>query len=597
MEITCGIEIHQQLDGKKLFSNKQTIISEDNLYSFELNRKLRAVAGETGIIDAAAKIEQLKDRTFVYRGDYVSAGMVECDSEPPLPINESALDAALQLSQLVRATRVPLGQVMRKTVVDGSNTSGFQRTMLVAVDGVIDTSEGEVGIMGVNIEEDSCRILEQGHNRVVYHLDRLGIPLIEIGTAPDIHSAQQAKEVAELLGMYVRSLPNCKRGLGTIRQDVNVSVPGGVRVEIKGAQDLRLIPTYVEYEALRQNALISLRDTIQDEVLNLFIPVDITSHLEKTESAVLRKSLDAKGVVHAIKVEGWNGRLGQELCPGYRVGTELSSRAKRLSGVGGLFHSDELPNYGVTKDEVEIIKQVLACGSKDAFIMVADKRLNVERALQVVYSRLQEMWDGVPMEVRKANIDGTTSFLRPMPGAARMYPETDVPILNLCDRVVEIPETLRDRAQRFEKDYGLSSDLALFTSKNNFVLFEQLVIETSLKPAFIAETLGPKLRALSREGDTVKLSDDQFKKIFMDINQGMVPKDAVLDAILLMFNNEYSIEKLKGMSDDELKLLVQEVIATNSEAPFGALMGQVMKLSKGKANGKRVSELIRELKQ
>jgi len=593
MKITCGIEIHQQLDGKKLFSNKQTCISEDNSYDFEVHRNLRAVAGETGEVDAAAKIEQSKNRTFVYRGSYASAGMVECDSEPPLPINTKALDAALQLSELVNSTRVPIGQVMRKTVVDGSNTSGFQRTMLVAVGGNITTSQGDVGIMGVNIEEDSCRILEQGHDRAVYHLDRLGIPLIEIGTDPDIHSPEQAKEVAAQLGMYLRSLPNCKRGLGTIRQDVNVSVPGGERVEIKGAQDLKLIPTYVEYEAQRQTRLLELRDEVQDEMLNPFMPTNVTSVFENTTSAVLRRALDNGGVVHAVKLVGWSGRIGRELCPGYRVGTELSSRAKRLAGVGGLFHSDEMPNYGVTQNEVDTLKQTLDCGVKDAFIMVADTEHKVVKALEAVYARLQEMWVGVPKEVRKANMDGTTAFLRPMPGAARMYPETDIMTINLRDRHVEVPETVIERAARYEA-MGLSSDLALLTSKQFPALFERVTSETSLKPAFIAETLGPKLRALSRDGVTVQLSDTDFLTIFKDIDTETIAKDKVLDAITMMGKGTYDPSKLKGMDDSELEVIVRQVIEANPGAPMGALMGQVMKATKGQANGKKVSELLKK---
>ena len=248
--LKCGIEIHQQLEGKKLFCNCPTLLRDDKP-DFELKRKLRASAGESGKIDIAARQEQIRNKTFVYQGYSDTTCLVETDSEPPHALNQNSLYTTLQLSKLVNANVSPVVQVMRKTVVDGSNTSGFQRTALIARNGEVETSEGIVRIDNISLEEDACKIVSETETEKIYKLDRLGIPLIEIGTAPDIKTPEQAQETAKKLGMLLRSLPNVKRGLGTIRQDVNVSIKGGNRIEAKGAQDLRMIPTLVNLEIKR----------------------------------------------------------------------------------------------------------------------------------------------------------------------------------------------------------------------------------------------------------------------------------------------------------------------------------------------------------
>ena len=256
--LKCGIEIHQQLEGKKLFCNCPTIIRSEEP-DFVIKRKLRAVAGEHGKIDVAAMQEQLRNKTFVYQGYHNTTCLVETDSEPPHSINQETLYTSLQFCKLVDSKVSQVVQVMRKTVVDGSNTSGFQRTALIARKGKIKTSEGDVRISNISLEEDSCKIISESDNEKIYSLDRLGIPLIEIGTEPDIKSPDQCQEAAKKIGMLLRSLPGIKRGLGTIRQDVNVSIKEGTRIEIKGAQDLRMIPTYVELEMKRQEELVKIK--------------------------------------------------------------------------------------------------------------------------------------------------------------------------------------------------------------------------------------------------------------------------------------------------------------------------------------------------
>src|SRR3990167_7412137 len=219
----CGLEIHQQLEGKKLFCECPTINSNSEP-NVKFERRLRAVAGETGEIDIAAKHEMQKGKKFIYEADSNDTCLVEYDEEPPHELNKQALETTLKIALLLNAKIIDEIQVMRKTVVDGSNVSGFQRTALVAMDGFIETSQGKVTIPTICLEEEAAQKLEEDSDFVKYRLDRLGIPLIEIATGTEIKNPEHARETASMIGMVLRSVDGVKRGLGTIRQDVNVSI-------------------------------------------------------------------------------------------------------------------------------------------------------------------------------------------------------------------------------------------------------------------------------------------------------------------------------------------------------------------------------------
>jgi len=261
----CGLEVHQQLEGKKLFCSCPTINS-DKEPDIKVVRRLRAVAGETGAIDVAAKHEMMKGKQFVYISNSEDTCNVEYDEEPPHPINQEALDTALQVALLLKAKIFDEVQVMRKTVVDGSNTSGFQRTALIATDGSIETSKGIVRIPVICLEEEASQRVKEDDKSVTFRLDRLGIPLIEIGTAADIKDAEHAKEVASYIGMVLRSTGAAKRGIGTIRQDVNISIEKGARTEIKGFQELKSIPKIIGFEVNRQLEEIKKGNSIKESV-------------------------------------------------------------------------------------------------------------------------------------------------------------------------------------------------------------------------------------------------------------------------------------------------------------------------------------------
>lgn len=600
--LKCGLEIHQQLAGKKLFCNCPTLI-KGGKPDFIIKRKLRAVAGEYGEIDISASYEQIKDKTFVYQGDDDAACLVETDSEPPRPINQEALQASLQFSLLVNASISPVIQVMRKTIVDGSNTSGFQRTALIAREGFIETSSGKVKINNINLEEDACRIVSETASEKTYRLDRLGIPLIEIGTAPEIASPEQGKEVAEKLGLILRSLPQIKRGLGTIRQDVNVSIKGGTRVEIKGAQDLRQLPLLIELEVKRQQELLKIKKELKEIKLpakSATLKInDLTSLLRKSSSRIISDTVKGQGKVMGLKLSGLAGFLGREVQPGKRFGTECAGWAKMRTGVGGIFHSEELPGYGITKQDVTAIKKNLHCNSKDAFVLVVGEVRRSIVALEAVSERIEAAKLGVPAEVRRAHADGTTSFLRLMPGAARMYPETDVPLLFPEIRNIQLPELLEDKVKRYQQKDGLSSDLALLIAKSDWrELFEELLEKhPKIKPAFIAETLTSTPREIRRKYnlDSSVLTSTNFRELFTCLAEDKLHKDIILDVLIDMIKGTFSLDRYTALSIEDLHQKLTTIVKENSTAPFSALMGIAMKTLSGQASGRTIAEELRKI--
>jgi Glu-tRNA(Gln) amidotransferase subunit E-like FAD-binding protein len=266
LKFKSGLEIHQQLDTHKLFCDCPSVLRSDEP-DFLVERKLHAVAGESGEVDRAAEYQASLKKTFVYQGYKDNTCLIELDEEPPHEINKEALKIALQIALLLNCKIIPVTQIMRKTVINGSNTSGFQRTILIAREGFVETAFGKVGVDTICLEEDSAREIKKEGDKVYWNLDRLGIPLIEIATSPDIKSAEQAKEVALHIGNVLRSC-KVKRGIGTIRQDVNISILGGNRIEMKGVQDMRTFIKTIESEVVRQKYLEENNNPTPAEVRN-----------------------------------------------------------------------------------------------------------------------------------------------------------------------------------------------------------------------------------------------------------------------------------------------------------------------------------------
>ena len=462
LNFKCGLEIHQQLETKKLFCDCPSILTDK--IDLIIKRRLKAVAGESGKIDIAAIHETQKNKEFIYKINYENTCSVEYDEEPPHNLNKDALGIALQIVLLLNAKIPDELQIMRKTVVDGSNTSGFQRTVLVGRNGYINTSKGKVRISIICLEEDSARKIKEEDKSITFNLDRLGIPLIEIGTEPDIKDPEHAKETAKILGMILRSTGKVKRGIGTIRQDVNVSIENGSRVEIKGFQDLRKMPLIIEKEIKRQ----------------------------------------------------------------------LKTKIKP--------------------------------------------------------------------EVRKANPNGTTSFLRPIPGEARMYPETDIRTITITKEIlkkIEIPELISKRTQRFEK-LGIPENTARGLVKQGINLDNY---NYNLDKKLIANLLIEIPKDIKKRNRL----DYSFKKQDFDLvlslyEKKQISKSAINEILTeIAKGNKPDINKYKLLDetilDKEIKKIIEnnrKLIKEKKERSIKILMGELIKKFRGKTDN---SLLFKKLKK
>ena len=606
--LVAGLEIHQQLDtSRKLFCECPTERREPDEAERTLTRYLHPTKSELGELDDAAVEESRVDREFEYLG-FDTTCLVEEDDEPPSRLSREALDVTMQIAALLDMDVVDQAHVMRKLVIDGSNTSGFQRTTLVAQAGEISTSEGPVSIEDLLLEEESAQRVETTETGVRWSLDRLGIPLVEIGTGPDISSPAQAREAAETIGMLLRSTGNVKRGLGTIRQDVNVSIADGARVEIKGVQALDQIDEIVRLEVRRQVELLEIRDRLRDRDASVGEPQDVTDVFADTESSVIAGALSAGGSVRAVRLAGFDTLVGHELQPDRRLGTELSDHAKR-HGAGGVFNTDELPAYGVTEAEVAALREAVGAGPDDAVALVADGTETAEIAIEAVAERARTALDGVPEETRDATEEGTTRYLRPLPGAARMYPETDVPPVDPDPSEVEIPELLTEKTERYQREHGLDAGLAEQVAYGRrFTLFETAV-QQGVDPTLAANTLESTLTELRRDDVAVdRLTDEHLLDLLRLVDDGDLAKEGIGDVLTVLADEpsltaEAAVDEagLSGVGDEEVREAVVEVVERNEQqvqaegmGAFSALMGEAMGALRGKADGGQVSDVLRE---
>ncbi|MCI4460401.1 MAG: Glu-tRNA(Gln) amidotransferase subunit GatE [Acidilobus sp.] len=619
--LKVGLEIHQQLDtSHKLFCSCPTDLTEAEKGD-EFSRWLRPTRSETGEVDVAALFEYRKGRKYSYQAPSGHYCLVEADEEPPHPINREAIVIALAVAKALGSTIVDEVHVMRKIVIDGSNTSGFQRTAIVALGGKITVNGKDYGIQTIVVEEDAARKVGERGQVVDYRLDRLGVPLIEIATAPDMHTPQEARDVALAIGMLLRMTGAVKRGLGTIRQDLNVSIVGGAKTEIKGVQELDLIDKIVEYEVMRQVNLLRIRDEMRARGITERDldqePVDVTDLFRGTKSKVIARALEAGGKVLAVRLPRMKGLLGTYVQPGRRFGTEIADYVRFWSDVQGLFHSDELPAYGITAEEVQAVYRALGADpAQDAFAMVAERPERALKAISVILERVRQALQGVPEETRAANEDGTTRYMRPRPGRERMYPETDIPhLLVTPDMLAEaeklVPEPAEVKVRRFVEKYGMSRELAeKAVADPRLPLIEELIERygASLSPTLIASLIVVTMKGLKSKGVNVdSISEDRIEGLVRLLAEGRVAKEAA-EAILAKMAEDPRLGPeeaakalgLTRLSEEEVRRVIDEVVKENlelvrqkGEASFGPLMGRAMERLRGKADGKLVAELLR----
>ncbi len=623
IKLRVGLEIHQQLDtSSKLFCNCVPSIVDDSILkkSAHVKRFLRATRSELGEIDTAAAFETQRQRIFDYIAPSTASCLVELDEEPPHPLNRDALIIAIAIARALNSMIVDEVHVMRKIVVDGSNTTGFQRTAIIALGGRVSDEYGDVGIQTIALEEDAARKISEDIGSVTYSLDRLGIPLIEISTAPDIKSPLHAKRIAEKIGLMLRLTGKAKRGIGTIRQDLNISIAGAPKIEVKGVQKLELIPKVIEEEVRRLVGLLMIREELvkrgasREEVLSQRY-VDVTDILKNCNSRLIRDSITRGGRAYAIKLPKFGGILGIELQTNRRFGTELADYARQWANVKGLIHSDELPGYGIDESMAIELKKYLGVGQSDAFVIIVDEPKKVLKALEIVKQRAAEAIIGIPKETRGANDDGTTRYLRPQPGAARMYPETDVPPIRIDDVIMKeaekyIPPTAEEELEQLTKVYGLSYELARQLIHSEYLmLFKNAVKIYRIEPKTIATVLTVIMGELRSEGiDVDTISDEQLHILFKLIEGYKLGKDSIKNAIVMLIQNPMmTYEDIanailsKRIGIDEVRQIVRSIIINNIDdvrkrgpKAFQYVMGKAMNELRGKVDGKQVALIVRE---
>ena len=618
--LKVGLEIHQQLDTKaKLFCQcKPELFKEQPEITFL--RRLRPTQSELGQIDPAAYFEFQKGVKILYEANSETSCLVEMDEEPPHPLNMEAVETALTVALMLNAKPVEEIHVMRKTVIDGSNTTGFQRTCVIALNGKIKIANKTVPIQHISLEEDAARKMgEEEGNIIRYRIDRLGIPLIEITTAPVINTPKEAGEVALAIGKILRATGKVKRGLGTIRQDLNISIPNGALTEIKGVQELELIPLVVEYEVQRQLNLIKITQELKaigaktEEIKEEYY--DVTEVFKQTKCKVIQKALNKNQKVLALKLPKFKNFLKRELVPNIRLGTEMADRAKFWGRVGGIFHTDELPNYGITNQEIQKLKEATKAQEKDAIVFVADNPENAKDALKAVLERAKETLKGVPEETRAANPDGTTRYMRPRPGAARMYPETDIPPTQITEDHIKkitthLPELPEQKLKRLMENYKLNQKLAKQILDSEYSeTFETIVKESGVSPTTVAAFLTENLKALKREGiQTEKISENQMREIFKKLSSGEITKETIQEIISWLSKHEDKTVQeainnlgLKMLTKEEIEKIIDATIEANKnlikeqkEKAHGIILGIIMREVRGKANATLVSEILKK---
>jgi len=616
--LLVGLEIHQQLaTGAKLFCRCKPIESDE--YPIKFSRKLRITSSELGEFDPSAIFEKSKEKTILYSANPESSCLVEQDDEPPHDLDPNAKETVLIMSSALKSNIFNEIYVMRKLVIDGSNTSGFQRTMLVSMGGSLEVNGKKIGVQSICLEEDAAKLLQDSKETREYSLDRLGVPLVEIALDPVSGTPEEIKNIALTLGRMLRATKRVGRGIGSIRQDVNVSIEGGGAViEVKGVQKLDQLEKVIEYEAKRQHGLKIIAEKLQtfniEKITKEKDVKDVSNIFKSCKSKIIQKSFSEGSSIKAMRIKGFAGMFGWEPYPGIRLGKQLGELV-RFFGLGGLFHSDELPNYGIEESEIQEVKKILEIKSNDAFIIVAGNEKKLDIVIESIIKRIEDARNGIPAETRAATVTGETVFLRPRPGSSRMYPETDIPPIIVDNTEIEqarnkIPRSWEENLMALQKQYELNQQLSAQIFDSEYLdLFETICKDKRISPNFVASTLCGTITNLERRGlDSTLLRTGDIFEAFRLITDGKIAKES-LEMIFesIMSGKSKSISDaiksnaLNTVEDAELHKILDELVKSNfgiikeqGLRSMGPLMGLAMKTLRGKVDGQKLNQLLED---
>ena len=622
--LLCGLEIHQQLDSStKLFCRCPNLLQGTREPDFTLKRFMRPVLGEMGTYDEAMLTEYEKgmDVTYECYNDVICT--YELDETPPFECNNEATIIAIEIGLLLNSNIIEEMHVCRKNYLDGSVPCGFQRTMILAKDGYVELENGKkIRIDILCLEEDAARKIKTEGKTNYFRLDRLGIPLVEVTTKPDINDPNECREAAERLGLLLWT-SKVKKVLGSIRQDINVSIRAGTRVEIKGVQKLDWIPPLINHEISRQLKLVEIKEELKNRGLKkdnaIQKPKDLTKALANMKSNFILKGIKSGKKLYGINFSGFKGIFGKELMEDYRFGTEVSSKVKSISGLKGIIHSDEdLKNYKFSQEDIDNIRKQLNSGKNDCFVLLLGTQNEVDKAINVIVKRVKYSFEGVPPETRRALENSNTEFLRELHGGARLYPDTDsqaiinseADINNIKKKLPKYPwDVIKDYSSKYDIEERLIKEL-IFTG--NLDLFNDLLNIYPENPTLIITTLLETIIALRRDGKKVEnISEIDYKDIFTLLKNNEIGKEAIEEFLISKSDNpNLSIKdikkelKIEKISEKDLKKIITKIVNENIDIikekemrAMGPLMGEVMKEVRGKIDGNVVSNELKTIIQ
>lgn len=620
--LKAGVEIHQQLlTERKLFcrcpAGKYT-----EEHDGEILRHMRPTLSELGEYDGTALMEFKTKKEVIYLLHKDSVCTYEMDDTPPFLINQQALEIAIEIALLLGCNIIDELHVARKQYLDGSIPTGFQRTAIVGVGGSVPFNGRKIGIRQVNLEEDACREESDiGHN-ITFSTDRLGIPLVEVITEPDLHTPGEVAGVIEQLGRLMRVTGKVRRGIGSVRQDVNVSISGGTRVEIKGVPQIPWVPALVHNEALRQKALLELRDefrrrgissgTLRYEIHKL------TDLFRESRYGPFRRAVAEGEVIRGIKICGTRGLLTVPVQPERTFADEIAGRVRVIACLDAppiLIHTDDFPQYEGRERDLNAIRETFHVGVPDAVLICHGSDVDTNTAVDEIRLRIVEAIEGVPNETRQAFADGTTDFERILPGPDRMYPDTDHPPVTITeDRVKSIQHRLPEKPWEREEKYRRASvpehlirELAISPKSK---LFDRVVNDFDLNAKLTAVILMERLKALGRAGVPVQtLSDQKLYEFFSRIAQEMCYAEASASILTTMaWNSDLSMDDvlkklhIVPLSDQGIRGLIAQVASTSRSLPGNnptslekrkkILMSKVMTHARGRTPGRRIADLV-----
>ena len=535
-----GLEIHQQLlTAKKLFCRCPAGRYSPK-FDAEILRHMRPTLSELGEYDGTALMEFKTKKEIIYRINRETVCTYEMDDTPPFMIDEDALDIALEVGLLYDCKMIDELHIARKQYLDGSIPTGFQRTTIVGVDGKIPYGGRDIRIVQLGLEEDACReVSDVGHRRV-YLTDRLGMPLIETVTAPDMGTPQEVADVAQILRRLVRSTGRMRTGIGAAREDVNVSVTGGTRVEIKGVPRIPRIPRLTYNEAMRQWNLLRLKDELarRGVVTDTFAASaeEVTKVLRRTLYQPLQSAVASGMTVRGVRLGGFKGLLRWQTQTDTVFSREISDRVRViacLTVLPNIAHSDSLSET-LASSEWSAVRKALGTGPNDTAVVVWGPEADAKLGAQEVIARAREATIGVPSETRQALGDGTNGFERILPGPNRMYPDTDLPPKLITSERLErvrasLPPRILTREGRY-RQLGIPEDLvAPLAASSSAPLFERAVGEWGVKPALAAVVLVQYPRRLKKRGLPVdRLEAVTFEAVLKALGERRLFKEGVL---------------------------------------------------------------------